>query len=337
MVILPAGFPTEPLSSPSRPRAAAPFALLLLALLLVSRPSAAQEFSDVFFFGDSLTDTGIFCTGLVFSEQGYASGRCSNGDLWADVLAEALGVNLDSLEENFAKGSDTTSDLDDQIDVFELSIFFGDADPDALYVIWLGSNDVLNMPSSPTAMEDAVARVIDGIDELAGMGAEHFLVLNLPDVGRAWGHFNFEFPEVEGEIFTPLERDAVTSLSSEFNVLLDQALATLTGVTIQRLDVHAIVEEVFANPAAFGFSAATIDTTTDDTAFAIPCLEDAACENDPQGAIADQFILFDALHPTTAAHALIGARAVQLVPEPGSIAAQALGLLVAAALAFRSR
>jgi outer membrane lipase/esterase len=332
MAILPA-VPRQSL----RPRAALPFALILLGVLAVSRPGAAQEFSDVFFFGDSLTDTGIFCTGLLFAEQGYAPGRCSNGDLWADVLAESLGVNLDAGEENFAKGGDTTSDLDDQIDVFELSILFQDADPDALYVIWLGSNDVLNMPSSPTAMEDAVARVIDGIEELEGLGAEHFLVLNLPDVGRAWGHFNFEFPEVGGEIFTPLERDAVTTLSSQFNVLLDQALATLTGVTVRRLDVHAIVEEAFADPAAFGFSPSTIDTTTDDTAFSIPCLEDTSCANDPQGAIADQFILFDALHPTTAAHALIGARAVQLVPEPGALAAQALGLLVAAALAFRSR
>jgi outer membrane lipase/esterase len=156
-------------------------------------------------------------------------------------------------------------------------------------------------------------------------------------VGRAWGHFNFDFPGVEGEIFTPEERDAVTALSSEFNVLLDQALATLTGVTVQRLDVHAIVEEVYANPANFGFSPSTIDTTTDDTAFGIPCLENGPCADDPQGAIADQFILFDALHPTTAAHALIGARAVQLVPEPGVVAAQAIGLLLAAALAVRSR
>lgn len=335
MVTLPAESPTPS----SRPRTAVAFAPILLVLLLVSRPSAAQEFSDVFFFGDSLSDTGIFCTGLVFSEQGYAAGRCSNGDLWADVLAEALGVNLDPLEENFAKGGDTTSDLDDQITAFEISLLFQDVDPDALYAIWLGSNDVLDMPSSPTAMEDAVARVIDGIEELRGMGAEHFLVLNLPDVGRAWGHFNFEFPAVEGEgeIFTPLERDAVTALSSEFNLLLDQALATLTGVTVRRLDVHAIVEEVFANPASFGFSPSTIDATTDDTAFGIPCLENGPCANDPQGAIADQFILFDGLHPTTAAHALIGARAVQLVPEPGVVAAQALGLLLAAALAVRSR
>ncbi len=329
--------PAAPLTHPLRPRAALPFALLLLGLLAASRPGAAQEFSDVFFFGDSLTDTGLFCAGLTVLDQGYASGSCSNGDVWADVLAEALGVTLHAGEENFANGGDTTSDLDDQIFAFEFSIFPADADPDALYVVWLGSNDVLAMPGSPTAMQDAVNRITSGIQDLHDLGAEHFLVLNLVDIGRAWGHFNFEFPEVEGEIFTPEERARVTELSSEFNALLGPALANVSGVTIHTLDVHALLEDVFATPESFGFSADVIDSTTGVTDFGIPCLQVPACENDPHGAIADGFILFDSLHPTTAAHALIGARAVQLVPEPGAVAAAVLGLLVAAALALRSR
>jgi outer membrane lipase/esterase len=312
-------------------------AVLAVALLLgVPRPGSAQEFSDAFFFGDSLTDTGLFCAGLAVLDQGYASGSCSNGEVWADALAEALGVNLDAGEENFAKGGDTTSDLDDQILAFEISLLFQDADPDALYVIWIGSNDVLAMPTNPMAMQSAVNRIVNGIEDLADLGAEQFLVLNLANVGRAWGHFNFDFPEVKGAIFTPEERARVTELASEFNDLLPQALATLSGVTVQQLDVHAIVEDVFATPASFGFPPEAIDTDSDVTDFGIPCLEDAACEADPQGAIADDFIFFDALHPTRAAHALIGARAVQLVPEPAALLGQALGLSLAAALSFRS-
>jgi phospholipase/lecithinase/hemolysin len=156
------------------------------------------------------------------------------------------------------------------------------------------------------------------------------------DIGRAWGHFDFEFPEVEGEIFTPEERARVTELSSEFNALLGPALAGIPGVTIHPLDVHALLEDVFATPASFGFSADVIDSTTDVTDFGIPCLQVPACENDPQGAIADGFILFDGLHPTAAAHRLIGLRAVRLVPEPAGALAQALTLLAVAALARRS-
>jgi phospholipase/lecithinase/hemolysin len=314
-------------------------AVLAVALLCgAPRPGAAQEFSDAFFFGDSLTDTGIFCSGLgLITGQGYAPGRCSNGDVWADVLAEALGVNLDAGEENFAKGGDTTSDLDGQIDFFEFNLLFQDADPDALYVVWLGSNDVLAMPTSPTAMQSAVNRVVNGIKRLADLGAEHFLVPNLVDVGRAWGHFDFDFPQVKGEIFTPEERARVTELSSEFNALLPPALATLSGVTVHPLDVHALLEDLFATPASFGFSPDVIDSTSGATDFGIPCLEVPACENDPQGAIADGFILFDALHPTTAAHRLIGIRAVRAVPEPAAVLAQALAIGLAAALARRGR
>ncbi len=303
---------------------------MLVLLLFVPRTSAAQEFSDVFFFGDSLTDTGIFCAGLdLVTGQGYAPGRCSNGAVWADVLVDALGVSLDPLE-SFATGGNTTSDLDTQIGFFEATLFPSfEADPDALYVVWIGSNDVLAMPTSPTAMQNAVNRVINGIEGLADLGAEQFLVPNLVDVGRAWGHFNFDFPEVKGEIFTPNERDTVTSLSNDFNARLHTALAGLSGVTIHELDVHGLLEDVFASPASFGFSPAAIDTASDDTDFGIPCLEDAACANDPQGAIADQFILFDALHPTKKAHAIIGDRAARLVPEPGTVLLQVAGLLSA--------
>ena len=315
-------------------RGTARAALAVALLLLGPRAASAQDFSDVFFFGDSLTDTGLFCAGLGALGQGYASGSCSNGDVWADVLAEALGVSLDAGEENFANGGDTTSDLDTQIDLFEASLLFQDADPDALYVVWLGSNDVLALPSGPLAMENAVGRIVAGIEALADLGAEQFLVANLVDVGRAWGHFNFDFPEVKGEIFTPEERVRVTELSTEFNALLHQALGTLSGVTVHELDVHGLLEDVFAAPTSFGFPPTAIDTTTDATDFGIPCLEDAACASSPQGAIADDFILFDALHPTTAAHAIIGEEAVRLLlPEPGALLGHALAVLAAAALA----
>jgi len=309
-------------------------ALAAALLLLAPRPGSGQGFSDVFLFGDSLTDTGLFCAGLAALDQGYASGSCSNGDVWADVLAEALGVDLHAGEENFANGGDTTSDLDTQIDFFELSLLFQDADSDALYVVWLGSNDVLAMPSGPLAMENAVGRIMDGIERLADLGAQHFLVPNLVDVGRAWGHFDFDFPEVKGDLFTPQERARLTELSGEFDALLAPALATLSGVTIHPLDVHALLEDIFASPASFGFSPDVIDSTSQATAFGIPCLEVPACASSPQGALADDFILFDALHPTTAAHAIIGGEAVRiLLPEPGALLGHALAALAAAALA----
>lgn len=307
------------------------------ALVLANAaPAVAQIYSDVYVFGDSLSDTGNACT--VLGIAGYKLGRCSNGDVWSERFAEILGHEAKASSQggtNFAIGGDETRDLDEQILAFSI-LEFGSADPDALYVIWLGGNDVLGIPSSPTAMQDAVDNVIDGIRALQNLGAEHFLIPNLPDIGRAYG--NFALPVGSGAMFTPAERDAVTALSLDFNTQLAAALDAETITTLFELDIEALVEELFANPSAFGLSPAAIDTASDDTDFGVPCLVDSSCAADPRGAIADTFFLFDAIHPTTAMHAVIANRAATLVPEPDPAWAMGASLWALVALSkLRSR
>ena len=309
-----------------------PAALGALLAALLSSPASGQTFTDLYVFGDSLSDTGNACS--VLAIFGYEPGRCSNGPVWSEQLAALLGLEAEasiSGGTNFAFGGDETGDLQNQILAFTLSIFPGSADPDALYVIWLGGNDILGLPTSPTATQDAVDNVIDGIRDLQALGAQHFLIPNLPDIGRAYG--DFELPSGSGPVFTPAERDDATALSLDFNDRLASDLAAEPIATLFELDIEALLEEVFADPAGFGISGAAIDTTSDDTDFAIPCLVDAACSLDPQGPIADGFILFDAIHPTTELHGVIADRAATLLPEPAGPAAwvAAAGLLAALA------
>jgi phospholipase/lecithinase/hemolysin len=305
-------------------------------LCLGAAPVAAQTYSDVYVFGDSLSDTGNACS--VLAIVGYAPGRCSNGDVWSEQFAELLGLEAEASVlggTNFAFGGDEAADLDTQIFAFSLAVLF-QADPDALYVIWLGGNDVLGIPSSPTAMQDAVDDIIAGINDLQDLGAQHFLIPNLPDIGRAYG--DFTLPAGSGSVFTPAERDAVTALSLDFNDRLATALAGETITTLFELDIEGLVEELFANPALFGLVPASIDDVSDDTDFGVPCLVDPSCAADPQGAIADGFFLFDAIHPTTAMHAVIADRAAILVPEPHFFGGMAASLLALGALSrLRSR
>lgn len=305
----------------------------LAAALSLAPEAASASFSDVFFFGDSLSDTGNVC--VVLQIAGYAPGRCSNGPVWSDGVAAALGFEARPSSQsgnNFANGGDTTADLDLQITEFRLLQvdFLGNADPDALYVIWLGGNDVLAMPSHPQAMADAVNNILAGIERLQSFGAFHFLVAGLPDVGRVYG--SFSFPQGSGLVFTPAERDRVTVLSVEFNGLLAAELDLLSGGNVFRLDVFRLLEDVIADPPAFGFAPGAIDTTSDDTAFGVPCLSDAACLADPQGPVADTFVLFDSIHPTAALHALIAERAAILLPEPSPLVLRSTALLVVLAL-----
>ena len=307
--------------------------LLLLSSVLAPAAGAAQSFSDVIVFGDSLSDTGNGCTVLLIA--GYKPGRCSNGDVWSERFAEELGLEAEASSQggtNFAFGGDETEDLDLQIFFYSLSVF-GQADPDALYVIWLGGNDILGIPSSPTATQDAVDNILDGVQELQSLGAQHFLIPNLPDIGRAYG--DFTLPAGSGSVFTPAERDAVSALSLDFNTRLANALSAHSFVSLYELDIEGLVEELFADPASFGIVSAAIDDASDDTDFGVPCLVDLPCLLNPQGAIAEGYFLFDAIHPTTAMHAVIADRAVQLVPEPWALASLLAGGSLVCGLARR--
>lgn len=308
----------------------------------LAAPAAAQDYSDVFVFGDSLSDTGSFCSGTELLRMGY-DGVCSNGDVWSEIFAEAVGETAEPFPTepsgtNFAFGTADVSDFDLQIDELRARILPDDeVDSDALVVIWMGGNDILDMPDE-TAARDAAREVADAVEEIADLGAEQFLVVNLPDLGRVYGSFAADAPASEDARFTPAERELLTQRTKDFNDELDAQLDAFGGaLTLHRLDVFALFESVIANPEAFGFVPAAIDATPGGKRFAFPCLLDDACADDPQGPIADGFVLFDALHPTTAAHAEIAERAVRAVPEPGAGAAALAALGSLAALAAHRR
>ena len=88
------------------------------ALLWVGLSSAAtaQSFSDVYVFGDSLSDSGNGCS--VLQIFGYEPGRCSNGAVWSEQFAALLGLEAVAAAQggtNFANGGDETVDLTTQI------------------------------------------------------------------------------------------------------------------------------------------------------------------------------------------------------------------------------
>ncbi len=135
---------------------------------------------QVYFFGDSLTDTGNvfnFTGGFFPNPPVYELGRFSNGEVWTDYFAEEFNLtidpfidsfnpetfeitfNLDDTNDgiNFAIGGATSDSgnvgivplgLEQQIDQFEVLVQnqepsenFGDD----LYFLWTGGNDYLSL------------------------------------------------------------------------------------------------------------------------------------------------------------------------------------------------
>lgn len=262
----------------------------------------AVSFKDIYVFGDSLSDTGnlFAATGGAFPPSPpYREGRASNDRLWIEYLTEDLGANT----INYAFAGATTDrentvnpgliGLEQQITNFQTTNSF--ANPEALYVVWAGSNDYLGAgitdPSVP------VSNLANSITSLAAHGAENFLVLNLPDLGQ--------LPATNSSVLS----SSLTALTDAHNSGLDTALNSLSlsyGIDIYDVDVNSLFTSAIATPNLFGFT-----NVTD------ACLSDPSCQNP------DQYLFWDDLHPTTAAHELIGNLALtrlnsQPIPEPSS-------------------
>lgn len=255
--------------------------------------TAAPQFSNIFVFGDSLSDQGqLFdLTGGAFPPQPpYFQGRFSNGPVWIEGAAPRLGLST-SLENNFAfggatSGTDNYNDallgadlpgVTDELNGFLQGLGGQAADPEALYVVWAGSNDFFLDLSDPSAViTDAVTNIANIVGTLEAFGAQHVLVMNLPDLGQTpYGISSGLAPQL-------------TYLTQTFNSALSGTL-DLLGLDATQIDVFSRFQQIVADPAAFGLTNVTV------AAF------------DGAGVVADPAtsLFWDSVHPTAAGHALI--------------------------------
>lgn len=306
---------------PARPVAAvqlrfAALGLLALILLFAGRVNA---YSQLVVLGDSLTDTGnVFAsTGSTIPAAPYFNGRVSNGPVWVEQLADNLGLSANpSLTggTNYAFAGAVTGDppgstpptLVEQTGLF-LTAAGGMADPDALYVVFGGGNDV---------RDGATANSIDNLSNiiatLAGAGATDFLIPNLPDIGKT--------PESLG---TPGLSDTATALSVAFNNDLASEvsdLRTSLGLTIFEFDTFSFLNNIIANPGDFGLT--NVDTACYDGQPGIGGPGNV-CSNP------DEYVFYDTFHPTAVTHALFGDAVTAVIPVPAALwlFASALGML----------
>lgn len=318
-------------------------------------PAQAGPFSNVYFFGDSLTDTGnvqaVYASllpspvppGMPLSVPGapYDGGRFSNGPVYAEVLAQGLGLGAQPAVlggTNYAFGGARTGyqvsgppfqGIGQQVQSFiDLP---GAADSQALYVLWAGSNnlqdllagrqtDVVGNPI-PTVAQ-TLLQIGGYIRALYDEGARYLLVPNVPNLGRV--------PRVSA--LGPQAQAGATLLALAFDSGLDELLSQLEGdptlpdLDLIRFDTYAVLEDVATRPAAYGLTnVADRCYSGDDLGFTGG---GSVC------ASPDQYLFWDGLHPTAAVHQVLGqemlASVRQAVPEPGSasLAAAALAGLV---------
>lgn len=172
-------------------RAVKPTRVLQVCVAVLAIGSAGQAsaaFTQVISFGDSLSDSGnISLLNPGFPLAPYFPGHFSNGPVWIETFSAGLGLASNPSfggGTNYALGGSVTGaplsstiPLTSQAGIY-LTNVAGVADPTALYVIWGGGNDVRlgNIGNSVSNIGSIVAA-------LAGAGAEHFLIANLPNIG----------------------------------------------------------------------------------------------------------------------------------------------------------
>lgn len=297
-----------------------------------------------------------------------APGRFSNGPVWTDHLAAGLGLPAGAQAANqlftgsavvpigapggtnYAYGgartglggsAGATTGLIGQLINWNGSVFSTSlsraADPDALYVVVAGANDLRDARTAnpgSTAADDAARTaaaqgtaegVLYAVEKLAQAGARHVLIATLPDLGKT--------PEAvdDGNVA------ASTDVTLKFNAALTQGAALLDAQLAQfgidldllTMDLYGLVEAVYDDAVNFGGQTYGITNIT------TPCLT--------PGPFSGQYYAPDAtatacavsgfsddLHPSEAMHRLFGQLALDTVndvPEPAPLALAAVALL----------
>lgn len=248
-----------------------------------THPERKPPVSGITVIGDSLSDTGRTFAAIGIPPAPYFNGRTSNGPLWVEYLAPRLRLAYDPLDNFSWAGANTgrrnvftgLPGMLDETDEF-LGLLRHKADKKALYVVFGGSNDFIRIlvggEDPMIVIPEAVANLVRIVTTLEAAGADHIVVVDLPDIGLT----------PRARLAGPAVAAGATFLSATFNGLLDQALDGLSFPVI-RVSSFQLLNAMVANPAAFGLTNVTGQGIADI-------------------ANADTYLFWDDIHPTTRAH-----------------------------------
>ena len=314
-------------------------ALVFSALTAIASPAAeAAQFSGVYVFGDSLSDAGFYrpfllSLGIPAALVNQLGRFTTNPDpIWAELVSQYYGITPSPSNANagniFAQGGARVADnsastppgaaqrpVSVQINEF-LARNGGAADPNALYGIWIGANDIfqnlgalqagaINATQLQANVLGAATAEIQQIARLQAAGARYIMVFALPDIGAT--------PAFLGSS----SAGSVTALSAGYNTTLFTGLAS-AGIRVIPVDVFTLFSEVRANPGAFGITNTTgiacgpfppFTTTTPSSQFCLP-------GNFTQPNANNTFAFADSVHPTGASQRVVAQLVESLIEGP---------------------
>lgn len=229
-------------------------------------PANENPFTQLIAFGDGLTDMGRW--GALTNNRyppspPFIGGRWTNGPVWAEVLADKLGIPLKP-ELNFALGGATTGhynineglrnalQLDSSVVLpgmlaqVEAYLAAGTIDTSALHILWAGGHDIgsyLDYGRPDLATYPPAANYRAAALKLADAGVKAILLGDMPDVGKTPLYFG-----------TPRQEQA-SVLCRELNAGIDALTDELRErqVRVVRIDAAGLFAAAGMNPGKYGF------------------------------------------------------------------------------------
>ena len=307
--------------------------LLLIILLCLSLNAGAQgNYSAMYVFGDSLSDTGNLAAYLQSTGEldpfeqlpfPYYQNRISNGPVAVDFVAEELELSvIPSLlgGTNYAvagakAGGDTLADLPAQLELFiaNHSVAGVPVIPsDALYIVYIGGNDVraargeIDTRSARNIIRNATDNIGQTVRTLISAGARHIMVVNSADIGK--------IPEtiMAAEAGISWLPALSTWRTKQFNFRLFLTLMRVQWETRTKLIQYNLFRnfnQILENSAELGFTNTTQACFYSTQLGQVPlpfneaCLEGEFPNLYPNF---EPFFFFDEIHPTARVHALLG-------------------------------
>ena len=283
--------------------------------------ASTPAYKTVFAFGDSLSDAGndYILDGGTDPVSPYYKGHFSNGRTWIEDLSKKLG--LGTLTPSLAGGNDfafggaetgptaiegvNPGDLLGQVAQYGLTYpqYQG-----ALYTIDIGGNDIIDaldllragkitISAVGAAVAQAAANTVHAVQTLFGLGARNLLFYEVPDLGLT--------PQIRAE--GPAWQSLASGLAKSFDQTVLGDLAPLERLGLKVYDLHTYddVDQVVSNPSAFANLGFTFTNVTDPWIGSGTPLSEA-----------NQYLFFDSVHPSAAAHHLIADLAYRTLAAP---------------------
>ena len=283
--------------------------------------------------------------GAPTAELGYYKGRFSDGYNFADLVSNKeiglvtqpifpygfedpwIGIPIAPFAGdpsghnlNFAyggaqvrQGGEAVPDFDGQTDAFKDAVD-GRADPNALYLITMGGNDVRSLApsgSDPVSqangyaeLERVAEKYLTEASQLVAIGARHILITGVPDVGLIPKYDRQDPGEAGYNVLDVVEMQR-SAAATEFSIYLDELIRTevipaleAIGATVTYVPLMDYVDSngVFVQ----GALSANLPTIAALHGLTVEELSNNLLEH-------RELLFFDDIHPNAQANALLGA------------------------------